>query len=99
MRGMIIQCCGCGFRKHISLDGTPEEIENRCHETISEGWRWESTRKDFACPSCCRSGSPDKLYELFVGKLKPVGKVESYKRLIIEMASEIRRFQRLDEMC
>lgn len=99
MRGMIVQCVGCGFGKHIKLDGMPEKIEERCHETITEGWRWEKTRKDYACPSCARSGSPDKLYELYVGKLHCTGKTESYKHLIMDMAEQIREFMWLDEMC
>lgn len=99
MRGMIIQCVGCGFSKHISLDGTPEEIEERCHHTIQDGWRYEKTRDGYACPKCCKNGCEDKLYELYVGKLQKCNKANSYKHLIFDMAKQIQEFQWLDAMC
>ncbi len=99
MRGMIIQCVGCGFSKHINLDGNHKEIEQRCHETIQEGWRYEKTREGYACPKCCKNGCEDKLYELYVGKLQKRNKVNSYKHLMIDMVEKIRQFQRLDAMC
>lgn len=98
MRGMIIECVGCGFGHHISLDGKPEDIENACHETITSGWRYEKSRDGYLCPKCRKNGLEDKLLELYVGKPKPMSKVESYKKLIIDMAIQIKQFQWLDEI-
>ena len=97
MRGMIIQCVGCGYSKHIELDGTPEQIEQRCNDTIVDGWRYEKTRDGYACPKCCKNGPEDKLYELYVGKLRTYNKVESYRRLVVDMAVKIKQFQRIDK--
>ncbi len=95
---MIIQCVGCGYSKHINLSGTPEEIEERCHTTIQEGWRWEKTREGYACPECCKNGCKDKLYELYCGKLKKSTKENSYMHLIVDMAHQIKEAQWLDRM-
>lgn len=98
MRGMIIQCVGCGCSKHIDLDGTPEKIEARCNETIQEGWRYEKSRDGYACPKCCKDGSEDKLYELYVGKLKKLNKANSYKHLIMDISRQLQEFIWLDRM-
>lgn len=98
-KGMIRKCVGCGYSKHISLEGTAEEIEARCHETITvEGWRYAPEHDGFVCGSCAKNGSPDKLYELFTGKIKKANKVNSYKALMLDMCRQLEAFKELDSL-
>lgn len=96
-KGMIRKCVGCGYIKHISLEGTPEEIEERCHQVIAvEGWRYAPKHYGYVCGNCRKNGSTDKLYELYVGKVKAAGKVESYKKLMLDMAAQLKAFLALE---
>lgn len=97
-KGMMRQCVGCGYTKHISLEGTPEEIEQRCHEVIAvEGWRYAPEHDGYVCGNCAKNGSPDKLYELYVGKIKKANKVNSYKELMLDMCRELKAFMALEK--
>ena len=91
---MIIQCGACGFSKNIPHDGTPEEIEQGIHETIQEGWRYVKSYDGYICPSCTKD-NPDKLYEMYVGKVIPESKTKSYGVLAKDMLDFLKELKSL----
>ena len=82
---MIIQCGACGSLKNIPHKGTSEEIEQGVHNAIENGWRYIKSYDGWACPNCTKD-NPDKLYEMYCGKLKPSNKADSYRKLIQDVA-------------
>ena len=94
---MIIQCGSCGFIKSIPHDGTPEEIEQGAHKAIQEGWRYVKSYDGYICHSCKENGCPDKLYEIFVGKIKASNKNISYVKLMRDTLLLLENLKRLDK--
>lgn len=96
MKGMFLQCGGCGLTKSFSFDCSPEEIEKQCHETITEGWRYVPSWGDFICANCIKGGL-DPLYLTFIGrKPKMRNKVNSYKELMTRIIEAQIEFRRID---
>lgn len=82
---MFIHCGACGRLLNLPHDGTAEEIESVIADTINAGWRYVKSYDGYICPAC-QEDNPDKLYEMYVGKIKPEGKDRSYMVLVQEMA-------------
>ena len=98
IRGMFIQCSGCGFTRHIDLNGNAAQIEAELNRTIAEeGWRYVKSRDDFICPKCI-SGGLDPLYEAYAGKQKPSSKIKSYAELLNRATCQLQAFMELDRL-
>ena len=68
MRGMFIQCHGCGFTEHLNLNGDFDAREKELNRMIDKGWRFANAWDDFVCPRCAAAkGSTDKLFSLVAG--------------------------------
>ena len=81
-KGMFIQCGGCGYTRHICLDGDFDAREQQLNETLLDGWRFASNIDSFVCPKCVKAGgSTDELYKLVVGKPRICGTLISYVEL------------------
>lgn len=70
-KGMFIQCHGCGYTEHVSLEGNFDAREKELQRMLDEGWRWAVNWQGFLCPKCFR-GDPcgDALYRAYAGKPK-----------------------------
>lgn len=98
MKGMFLQCGGCGFTKHFTFDVSPEDIEEQIHETISSGWRYVPSWEEFICPECIKHGL-DPFYLAFNGsKPRMRNKVNSYKALMFRVAGQLQSFKDLERM-
>ena len=56
-KGMFIQCHGCGYTEHVSLEGNFDAREKELQRMLDEGWRWAVNWQGFLCPKCFR-GDP-----------------------------------------
>lgn len=92
---MIIQCGACGYLRDISHRGKPEEVERQMYETIKDGWRYVKSYDGYICPTCIKD-NPDKLYETYVGKIKPASRAESYKAILNSMKDFLRELWSLN---
>lgn len=98
MKGMLLQCGGCGYTKQFTFDATPEEIEEQIHHTISDGWRYVPSWEDFICQKCVKGGL-DPFYLAFNGgKPRMRNKVNSYKALMFRVAGQLKAFKDLERM-
>lgn len=93
---MFIQCGACGMVKNVPHTGTPKEIEQGVYDTIQGGWRYVKSYDGYICPSCI-DDNPDKLYEMYVGKIKPESKPRSYAKMMGDMASLLKHMKEIDE--
>lgn len=102
MRGMIIECGGCGYFKAFNLGKKPEEIESQVNDAIQSGWRYVQKWDDFICPKCAAKYR-DKSYQSFctvaVGRPRTSSKINSYKALMLRACRQIREFQEIDRLC
>ena len=96
MRGLMIMCASCAFTHMITLDGTPEEIENRINATVTDGWRYAPEFDDFICPDCMNERKPDGLYKIVYGRPKIQSKASSYMHLLHRVSEQIQNFNDLD---
>lgn len=85
---MIISCGSCGKGINLPHTGKPEDIEASIDRTITDGWRYVPSYEGYVCPDC-RKDNPDKLYEMYVGKIKTSSKTNSYKILCRQMVQFI----------
>ena len=95
-KGMFISCGGCGYTRHICLDGDFYAREQQLNETLLAGWRYTTTWDGFACPKCARAiGATDELYKLVVGKPRICGTLISYVELRTRADEQLAAFRAL----
>ena len=95
MRGMFIQCGGCGFTRHIDLSGDFDKREAELNAALKEGWRYVDAWKGYICPKCSMGGF-DKLYEMVCGRPKARGLLESYIELRWQADEQLEMFRQLE---
>lgn len=95
-KGIFIQCGGCGFTRHICLDGDFDAREQQLNETLLAGWRYTTTWGGFVCPKCVRAGgTTDALYKMAVGKPRIAGTLISYVELRTRADEQLAAFRAL----
>jgi rubredoxin len=96
-KGMFVQCHGCGFTEHISLDGDFNAREKELNRMIDEGWRFASAWDNFVCPKCAAAkGSTDKLFSLIAGKPRLCDGLINYVELRWRADRQLEEFRILE---
>ena len=95
---MFLQCGGCGYTKSFTFNCSTEELEEQCHVTISDGWRYVESWKGFICQKCIKEGLDPFYISFSGGKPKMRNKVNSYKELMIRVIEQKLAFNIIKEM-
>ena len=97
-KGMFVQCYGCGYTGHISLNGSFDDREKELNRILDEGWRFAFNWKGFICPACARAGgSTDALYKITQPKPRILDKLFTYIELREQADEQLAAFLRLED--
>ncbi len=95
-RGMMLGCAGCGFLRHVDLNGDFDAREAELNQVLAEGWRYSPTYRNYLCPTCSASGPTDKLYAAFVGKITVYDELSSYVELRDQADRQLADFKMME---
>ena len=95
-RGMMISCAGCGFLRHVDLNGDFDAREAELNAVLTEGWRYSPTFDGYLCQSCRTNGPKDKLFMAMIRRIVLYDKLGSYVELRDLAERQVAEFEMME---